>query len=166
MIRNAQNFERQVDAQLKALLDPQRLFEGWANRELMDIYGRAQLKRWQTEGASERDKWKPLNAEYAKRKRKRFRDYPGKGTKMLVATGRLLASILPEEQRGIAGGAAAKGDFRKLIERRRVTLATTVEYAPWVDEVRSFTKFGAEFGKSVAESFRKYLMRSVKGARR
>ena len=144
----------------KLLKDPKAIFAAWANRQLMDLYGRAQLERWQSKGVSEGHTWAPLNPGYAKWKRKRFVASPGGGRKMLIATGNLLAGVLPPNKRPF--GPPAGEHFRKVISNATVKISTTVEYADDVDQDRVFTKFSSATIKEWRDSWETTLLKGMK----
>lgn len=118
--------------------------QSFLNKNVVKQYQNIQRKRWMTENKSETGQgdsaiheWQPLTVEYAKAKKRRFASYAGKGEKLLIATGKLQKSVI------------GPGDgFRKIATPRSLIISTSVEYAPYVDEARSFSSYGR---KSVAE---------------
>lgn len=161
---NRAKFERSLDKKFATLLKPDNLFAGWANREFQKLYGENQKARWMSEGASEGRSWKPLNQRYALRKRIDYADEPGRGTKMLIATGRLFAGVMPPEQRGAFRGNAE--EFRKVVEKKSVRIATTVPYAKFVSEEREFSVFSSKTRITWARSYKSYLIRGIIGGKK
>jgi diphthamide synthase subunit DPH2 len=111
------------------------------NRVLYPMYQRAQIERWDTENASEGQKWKRLNPSYKKEKLRVFAAFPYAGRKMGVATGTLLPSVV--------GGGSSRF-HRKMVTKRSMKIYTSVPYAAEFDKVRPFTTFG----KKTQEKFR------------
>lgn len=105
-------------------------------------YKAFQLKRWQTENASEGGKWKPLDPNYAERKKKLYKDYPKGGRQMLIATSNLFQNT--------AINPTVLAFPRKLII---AVNQDKVGYAPYVNEERPFMKFS----KSSIDKFREAL---------
>ena len=138
---------------------------GFINRVLYRQYQNAQITRWMTEGASENQKWAPLNPSYALRKKRMYGgglkyryypslkltrpigtypSYPGKGTKTLIATGRLVGSVIgpnKEYQEGV-------GDHRKIVTNSSLIVSTIVPYGSDVNKLRNFMTFAP---KTIAE---------------
>jgi len=119
----------------------------WLNRYAYPEILKVQLKRWQTEGSSEGERWESLNPDYAKSKLKRFGTYPGGGRKMLIATGRLYQSMTGRSSEG-----------RKLVENTKLTLASTVPYGGYVDDKRDITTLSDSTVERFAEELLKYLV--------
>lgn len=136
-------------------------FEGWANRRLLKLYANAQRQRWMTEGASESGKWRRLNFHYATEKKKRFAAYPGAGNAVLIATSRLLASVLPPEER--KNEIPFGEEFRKIIQNKKIIFKTVTPYARDVDQARTFTTWSARTTKSFIKDFKTYLVAGIKG---
>ena len=113
---------------LMGMLDRSRLVDGWLNRVAYPTVIAKQRKRWETEGSSEGETWAPLNPAYAARKLKRFRDYPGAGRKMLIATSNLVSSVTGDKT----------DNHYKLVSGNRLETGTTISYGAWVNEKRDF----------------------------
>jgi hypothetical protein len=139
-------------------------FAAWANRNLQKLYANAVRTRWISEGASETGKWSAIRStSYKAWKQKRFADYPGGGEKLLIASSRLLAGMLPPEERG---DAIAHGEeFRKMIFGKRVTFSTSVPYAEEVDAERDISKWSDKTIKLFTSDYVKYLAAGIRGKR-
>lgn len=120
---------------------------GWLNRVAYPEIINAQLRRWQSEGASEGEKWQALNPAYARSKLKRFADYPGGGRKMLIATGRLVDSMTGRSEEG-----------RKIVQETKLTIVSTVPYGEYVDEVRDITSLSEKTVDRLIDSLIAYLV--------
>lgn len=122
-------------------------------REIYRIYQNAQRARWMSENKSEGRPWKALNPTYQVKKIKRFAAYPGGGRKMLIATGALQASVIGTDTK----------HHRRLIERNRMVVATTLPYAAYVAEVRPFMEFGKATKAKIRAAIKKYWVGLLKG---
>lgn len=113
------------------------------------MYQKAQIERWNTENVSEGQQWKALNPGYAKSKLRRFAAYPYSGTKVLVATGTLLKSVVGSETRY----------HRKIVTNTGLLVSTTVEYARDVSDVRPFMKFDkkGQTYQSILKAYKGYI---------
>lgn len=136
-----------VSEQIKKMMDRSRnmgQFLTVAYRK----YQNYQRTRWQTENA-ENGSWLPVTLAYGNYKRVKFADYPGNGTKLLIATGDLLASVV-----------GTKTDYhRKLITGTTLKVSTTLGYASYVNEVRPFDEFSPAFYQDIKNDLQKYLMK-------
>lgn len=65
-----------------------------AAARIYPLYQKLQTQRFQTQNASEGSKWKPISKEYEAYKKKKYKDYPGSGTKLLIATSTLGGAII------------------------------------------------------------------------
>ncbi len=143
------SFERvssQIKQRLEELITKADDSSGWLNRNGYRIYQNAQTRRWKTKGASEGFRWDDLNPVYRRYKLKRFKSYPGGGRKTMIATSRLVTSV-----------AGKSGDTRKLVTKRTLRVLTAVEYAKYVDERRTFTKFSDKFRRTIRTDYLEYL---------
>lgn len=144
----------QITQRLKEMVTLADDSSGWLNRNLWRMYVNAQTQRWKTEGESENDPWPALSPKYAKYKLKAFKRYPGKGKRMMVATNRLLKSVVGKSS-----------DTRKIVTKRTLRVMTAVEYAEYADEARNFTEFSRKFNRKMRREYLKYLKRRYKGRR-
>jgi len=119
------------------------------NKNVVAQYRNLQRKRWMTENESETGQWMPLNPTYRTRKLKQFQAYPGRGTKMLVATNTLFKSVI-----GPGEG------FRKIVTPKQLILGTAIPYATHVDELRTFTTWGDESKKVFSEMITDYIFKN------
>lgn len=146
---------------LNKMAQSSMFFEGWANRRLPRLYANAQRTRWMTEGASEGPKWKKLSSGYAASKKWRFASYPGAGNVVLIATSRLLAGLLPPEER--KNERSFGEEFRKIIQNKKVTFKTTVPYADDVNQERPFSVWTQRTMNSFVRDYKTYLIASIRG---
>lgn len=121
-------------------LPKNNIFDGMASRAkdptaylkrvVLEDYRAAQIERWDTENASQGQKWKDLEPGYAAYKLKKYSTYPYGGKKMLVGTGDLLKSVV------------GPGDgFNNLVSGKTFIVKTSVDYAPEVAITRPFMTF-------------------------
>jgi hypothetical protein len=135
-----------ITKNLQGMMSRERLLQGYLNRVVYAQYQKAQRKRWMTEGASEGERWTPLNEAYARWKRVRYASELGGGTKMLIRTNRLQLSVI--------GGSA---EHRKVVGTKRLIISTTVPYAIYVDEKRTFTGLGEATSAEISKGIVRYL---------
>jgi hypothetical protein len=105
-----------------------------------------------TENSSEGKKWTPLKSRYAATKIKRFKDYPGSGRKMLVATGRLSEAYI-------------KGSTNTLIltSNTSIEIGTSLPYAEYVQEARDFVNLSDAHMTEIYEGVADFLMEAYLG---
>lgn len=130
--------------------------QGYLNTVVFDQYRRAQIERWKTGGTgatdtvtSEGDKWKALKPGYLKYKRKAFASMDYSGNQILVATGRLLRSVI------------GPTDQKKVVTPKSLYITTTVPYAKDVSDVRPFSKFGKETRKKISDGIKHFVVQNA-----
>lgn len=121
-----------IEKNLQAKLQRANSLQSFLNRNVYAMYQNFQRTRWMTEGSSEGQQWAPLSPTYAKYKLKRYSEYPGGGSKMLIATQKLFNSVVGPGQ-----------GQRKVVTNRQLTIYTNTDYANFVDEKRNFTKWSS-----------------------
>lgn len=77
---------------LKAMLSRAGMVAGFMQRVTFEELKLAQEQRWITENQSEGSAWTRLDPTYASYKKKRWASSPGGGTKMMIASGTLVAA--------------------------------------------------------------------------
>lgn len=120
-----------IEDKLDAMTNRAKSIQSYFARIAYPRYQRAQIDRWQTENESEGERWVPLNSIYKKSKLWRFAGYDYAGTKMLVATGQLLKSV-------VGPGSAM---HQAIFTNEQMVISTTVPYAGYVAFVRPFMEF-------------------------
>lgn len=140
-----------VENNLQGMLDRSKRMQAYLNRVVYKQYQNAQRQRWITEGASELgSKWKDLDPKYKERKKKIFATYDGRGTKMLIATGRLYKSV-------IGPGA----DHAKVVTDKRLEVLWTTPYSVYVDEERDFTTFSDKTMEEIYDGLAQFTMAGI-----
>lgn len=161
---DATDFKKQMDEWFKPLVSVSRISRGYLkSKRFMRIYSNIQRERWQSQGGSEGQTWKPLNQKYSERKRQVYKSYPGSGTKILIATGRLLSGILPEGERGMLSE-SYKDDFKSILHpsKPELTISTGAPYAKYVDETRPFMTLSDGSKEYIKDDFNQYLSEGLK----
>lgn len=133
---------------LNAMAERSKLVTGWLNRVAYPELLKVQRVRWQTEGSSEGEKWDELNPSYRTAKLRKFRDYPGGGRKMLVATSRLVGSMTGDN----------KAEHWKLLKGNELQMGSIVPYAGFVDDSRDITSLGDATVDRLVRSLRAYIV--------
>lgn len=136
---------------LRGMTEKASLTRGWLNRVAYPTIINAQRMRWASENATEGSSWTALNQLYANRKLRKYASYPGAGRKMLIATGRLVAGVLGDNQ----------NDHYKLVSDNRLEVGTTIPYAGYVNEARNFTDLGPATVADLDQRLRDYLLRDA-----
>lgn len=131
---------KDITNRLEGMLDRNKAFRSFLVRNILPMYQNTQRKRWMSENTSEGKKWDDLNSDYARAKLTRFKEYPGRGKRMLVATNRLFESV-------IGPGA----DFRMVVTDRSLTIRVGTPYAFDVNAERPFD----EYSEQTRQKFRK-----------
>lgn len=144
-----------VEEALEGMIRRANLVSGYLNRVVYQEYRIAQRKRWMQENDDPDftgGPWAQLDAKYAEQKRKKYGDNPfGRGTKMLIASGRLFNSVV-----GPSGG-----DHHKIVDNKEIRIFTTVPYAKFVDEDRTFSSWSLVFKRRIYKGLRDYLTKSI-----
>lgn len=142
-----------IENMLDGMVKRANMVPGYLNRVVYRQYQNAQRERWTSENASQDFTggiWDRLSIPYQEYKFREFYDYPGAGSKILIATNRLQKSVIgpsPEHQ--------------KIVTDRAIKIFTTVPYASYVDEKRTFTKFSQIFYRDVFKGLKDYLARDI-----
>ena len=106
-------------------------------------YQQLQIERWKKHGGYPNfpSKWEPLNKVYKRKKLSIFKNFPYRGTKDLVATGRLIASVVGPSSKMKSQGHSPT-DHRVLFSKRKMQVYTTVPYAKFqVEQGRDLFQF-------------------------
>jgi hypothetical protein len=127
----------QITARIDAMAKRANTLPQFFERNLKRRYLDAQKSRFMLENSGEfvdGGTWDRLSPAYAAAKPHRFKSYPGGGTKLLIATNKLVDSVL-----------AKSTDYRQVTGDRSFIVSTTVPYAGFVDDKRTITRFNSKF---------------------
>jgi len=138
-----------IEKQLNGYVQRANAVEGYLNRVVVEQYRNIQRKRWQTQNASEGTSWDPVTIDYGNWKRVAFADYEGAGLKLMIATGNLM--------RGVIGPGEG---FRKVSTPRSLTLSTTVPYAGFANEARTFSTYSTESIQMITRGITSFIVRN------
>ncbi len=139
-----------IEDQLKSMVDRANAPQAYLNRVVYRQYQNAQRKRWITENESETGRWKDLSPAYAARKAIAFAAYPGKGTKILIATDRLRKAVVgPGEE------------HRKITTPKSIEIGWTTPYAVYVDAERQFSEFGEKTLEEMYSGLGNFVMQGL-----
>lgn len=178
---NITTITNQIEANLAGMVNRTEALPGFLKRDTYRRYQKAQLERWQTEGASEGKKWAPLNAKYAAWKRRRYGagasyqfhhslkasanmrhvwgPFPGNGTKMLIATGTLVAAVVgPVKGLKSFPMKSSAENHRMIASKKGIEVGWTVYYANDVNEKRNFENFSPKTEKEMVDAVFAFLM--------
>ncbi|OPZ24622.1 MAG: hypothetical protein BWZ03_00097 [bacterium ADurb.BinA186] len=128
-------------------------------RNLYPLYQIKMERRWISQNASEGSTWQDISSQWRKTKIKlRNKDsakYPG-GEKVMVFTSNLFKSVVGRDR-----------SFHRLtITPKKMTVATTIPYAEFVNEKRPFTGFGDVTNDEIKTRLSKFLLDALKKKRR
>jgi hypothetical protein len=135
-----------IEKRLNSMLENANKAPAFFARVVEPEYKSAQAERWKSENKSQGAPWTRLDPEYKKQKLKRYADYPGSGTKTMIATNRLVNSILGKSQ-----------EYRQVIGDKKMVISTTVPYAEFADADRSISKFSPEFYRDLRARWLKFI---------
>ena len=144
-----QAIQNSVTKSLEAKIKRGKSLRAWLNRVAYAEYKNIQRERWMTENTSQGAKWPALNEKYALRKARIYAEFPGGGTKMMIAKGTLFNSVVGDDLSA----------HRKIVTDTTLEIHTTVDYAQYPDKIRTFTQFSPQTMKNLADSAGEYIMR-------
>lgn len=136
--------------------------DGWLNRVVYPMYQNYQTERWENEGWG----WQALNPLYAQRKKVKYASFIGGGSKMMIATGTLVSSVIgPMKGSGLFGKGPGTKEHFKSVKNGFLTIGTSVDYAEFANDKRPFddTLNDPEFIEEMQKSLREYLFGGSSG---
>lgn len=146
-----QKTQNSVTQALQEKIERGKSMRAFLDRVVYTEYQNAQRERWMTEGASEGFAWPALKSlTYIRQKSRKFAAFPGGGKKMMIATGRLYNSVTGDSAQ----------EHRKVVTDNSIDIYTTVDYAQYTDEARTFTKFGDDFRTRIQQAIVNYMARN------
>lgn len=143
-----------IEDNLNGMLTRSKAMSSYLNRVLFRKYQKAQLERWQTEGASEDLQWQPLNKDYERWKKKKFAAYPGSGNAMMIATDRLRSGATGEDS----------AYYYKMVTDDKFVVGINLgalPYAPYPGVLRSYMKFKEETLDGWRRGLSAYIQKNV-----
>lgn len=143
-----------VSKYLNGLIDRSKTLSSYLNRNLFRQYQKAQLLRFQTEGASENLAWAPLQQAYQQYKRKKFASSPGGGNATMIATGRLMQGATGQDS----------NYFYKLVtdEKFEIGMNTSaLPYSPYPGVMRPYMRFSEDTLTQWRQGIRDYITKNI-----
>lgn len=156
-----------ITKRLDSMMSRSQALEGFINRVIYPLYQNYQRRRWMDQNAKQTGQWDALNPSYAARKKimygggpkhewvggrtpwrvkGQWPSYPGQGTKMMIATGRLFKGVIGES-----------GEHKKIVTTKSLRIFTTVPYASYADEARDFSTFDRAFKRDILRQTMQYI---------
>lgn len=135
-----------------------------AAARIYPLYQKLQTERFQSENASEGQKWKPIQKEYADYKLKKFKSYPGGGRKTLIATSTLGGAVIGRDSPFRGGVDKHVALFKKYSMQISVkqggqnAAGKPFDYAGYVAEVRPYMKFSEKSMNLMKDELRKFII--------
>lgn len=146
--------QRGITKNLNGKVDRIKSVASYLNTVVVRQYVNAQVTRWKTQGSSEGYGWAPLDAAYAKRKKRIYAGYMGGGSQMMIATGKLFTTVTTPSDDGAAG-------FRKVVLPRGIIISVSAsgdnEYFKYADEARTFTSWGRKTMGEMRKGLREFI---------
>lgn len=147
MSAKIKKIEDGVTAKLDELSGRVKGLSGYLNTVVYKQYQDAQVKRWETENASEGRRWDPLTPLYLQRKEVKYAGFPYAGRRIGIATGALIQSVVGSDQRY----------HRKIVTPNQLIIGTRIKYASHFAEKRPIFQFGKPTTKRILDGIRAYL---------
>jgi hypothetical protein len=142
-----------ITEHLEQMVKNANLVPGYLNRVVYRKYQNAQRQRWASENADQDSAgglWPRLSIPYAEYKMRTFYDYPGRGQKMMIRTKALFDSVVgPSPHHG------------KVVTNRSIRIESTLWYAKYADEARTFSQFSPRFYRDIYAGLRDYLTKGL-----
>lgn len=144
--------EKGIEKNLESMMNRANSVSSYLNRNLFRQIQKAQMTRWQTEGASEGFSWEPLDEKYLAYKRKKYANSPGAGSITLVATGKLQLGAL---------GRDSNYYYKTVTNTRFIFGINTGElpYALYPGQVRPYMKFSDEHVADMKRGIRDFIVK-------
>jgi hypothetical protein len=136
------------------LLNRSNTLQAFFNRNIFAMYQKYQLARFESENSTETGQWTALNRKYAEYKKTKFADFPGKGTKMMIARGNLMLA------------ATGQSGYTKVATNHGLTVALQENYiggAKYATERRPVMKFSDEHVRQMRDAISKFMAFGVGG---
>lgn len=127
------------------------------------LYQKFQTERFKSQNASEGKPWKSLSPAYAEAKKKRFRSYPGSGSKMMIATGTLAGAVIGPGA-PFSGTDKHRAMFTKtsmvieVAESGRNAAGKPFNYAAYANEERPFMEFSQAHMNEMQAEIEKFIL--------
>ena len=131
------------------------------------MYQALQVQRFETENASEGDHWADYKSKkYEQYKLKKFKTYPGAGSKMLVATGMLAGAVIGKSPGSPFTDGAAQHRAMFTSDQMIISVEESGEnpnghpfnYAHFVAVVRPFMSFSGESLQAMKDTVTKFVI--------
>jgi hypothetical protein len=174
-----------VSKNLADITKRSKALRSYLNTTVYTQYQNFQMKRWMSQGSSEGDQWKPLSKRYEEYKKRRYGGgprfiagkpgqgrwkragnhptYPGRGTKMLIATGTLVSAVVgPMKEGSVFGVSASAKNHRKLVGDSYLEIKYNVPYGREVNEARKFHGLSKKSNDEIVKGVMRFLVRNTK----
>lgn len=144
-----------ISNKLNGLIDRTKSSKTFLQLVLYPMYQNMQMARWMSENTSEGAKWASLTPRYKAYKAIKFVNYPGSGTKMLIAKGRLFGSVVGPKAKSLGFDTS---DHRKLITNSKLKVQSATSYARHVAEKRPFMEFGQASKDQMKRALKAFIL--------
>lgn len=149
----------------------------WLDRVAYPKYQNAQVQRWQTQNTSQGSKW-PDNKGWYKNwkligfgggpqykkgppgrwvRSGTYPTYPGRGRFVMIATAKLVSSVIGQAQGSFVNNPEGVAAHRKITGPQSLEVYTTVDYAAQVAVERPFMTFSDKFNNDLKASYAQWM---------
>jgi hypothetical protein len=138
-----------VTAKLQQMIERGKSGRAFIAARVVPKYKEFQMLRWASE---DQGQWPALkSASYMAWKKRKFADSIGQGERMMIASGKLLNSVLVQ-----SGGFG----YQMITEDQLIIGldASEIDYAKYANEVRNFMDFPDEFMAELRQEYRDYML--------
>lgn len=180
-----EHVEGEVTSRLMSALSRGNDLRGYLDRVVFGQYCEAQIKRFETEGASEGAKWRALDSKYEAYKKRKFASYPYGGRRIGVGYGNLLKVSVGKDSEIVTdthqtgknagkkyekkrstivkhSGLKSGKYFYKIATPRSLVVYLTLPYAEYFDEERSISHWSRATMDNIENGVMNYVMGGVR----
>jgi len=143
-------FVDNISKDLKAKISRANTVSSYLDRVFARQFAKAQIERWETQNASETGQWQALNTKYATYKKKKFASFPGGGSKMMIATGKLQGAATLRDSAG----------YLKLTTNKSISISINTGYIPYAiypGTMRPFMEFSDETERKWSDAITDFI---------
>lgn len=151
MMAKGLSVQDKITQDLKAMVSRANAVSSFLNRNIFQMYQKAQIERFQTENASETGQWQSLNSKYLKRKKKKYASFPGGGNAVMIATGKL------------KDAATGRANFTKLVTNTSFTISIdlgSIPYAVYPGKMRPYMEFSDATENSWSQAITDFITKN------
>jgi hypothetical protein len=146
-----------IKSRVESMLSRANNGGAWLARVAYPRYQNAQAERFMTQNASQGTTWKKLNPAYQELKLRKFKNSPGAGRFILIASARMVSSIMGRSGTSFVNNAKGLGEHRRLINGNTLEVYTTTPYAKYPNQDRPFMQFNKKFYDGLMAEYKAWI---------